>query len=217
DPELLDERDAPLGMAAASMFPSAEPVYATATYPFFSLHDTRTTLLLSSVREHPIRLTSARWPIGYATYSHINPTTEAFITPHSLLYPWQLRGTHFLAGSDSLIALFDINRQGTDGPIVSLPTIPSKRKKKLVGGGVGMSGIVSTMALSPTGDGILAAGTFTRHVGLYAANGTGDSLGTWSISGTPADKHIGGSGITQVLWSPCGRTCLSLRGEVVES
>lgn len=68
-----------------------------------------------------------------------------------------------------------------------------------------MKGIVSSMALSPTGDGILAAGTYTRHIGLYSSNGSGDLLGTFPVAGTIADRRIGGSGITQTLWSPCGR------------
>lgn len=191
-------------LTAFSDLSSAEPVYATAIYPFFSLQDQTTTSILSSVRDHPIRLSSAIHPTTIATYSHINPTTEAFITPHSILYPPELGGTQFITGSDSLISVFDVNRPGKDGPVASYPTIPSKRKK-IVGGGVGMKGIVSSMALSPTGDGILAAGTYTRHIGLYSSNGSGDLLGTFPVAGTIADRRIGGSGITQTLWSPCGR------------
>ncbi|KAA8650953.1 uncharacterized protein ATNIH1004_003644 [Aspergillus tanneri] len=61
------------------------------------------------------------------------------------------------------------------------------------------------MAVSPDGDGVLAAGTFSRHVGLYDSNGTGQSLGTFSIARTEADRYIGGRGVTQLVWSPCGR------------
>lgn len=68
-----------------------------------------------------------------------------------------------------------------------------------------MKGIVSTMSISPSGDGVLAAGTFTRYIGLYASNGSGDTIATFSVEGTVADSRIGGKGITQVLWSPCGR------------
>jgi WD40 repeat protein len=139
-----------------------------------------------------------------ASYSLVNPMTEAFITPHSMIYPSTMGGTHFLTGSDSLICLFDVHRSGAQGPISSMPTIPSKRKQ-IVGGGVGMKGIVSALAVNPTGDGILAAGTFTRHVGLYNSNGSGESLGTFSIAKTEANPDIGGRGITQLVWSPCGR------------
>lgn len=86
-----------------------------------------------------------------------------------------------------------------------MPTIPSKRKK-IVGGGVGMKGIVSTLAWSS--DGVLAAGTFTRSVGLYDSGGQGDCVAVFSVAnneGSDAETEIGGSGVTQVLWSPCGR------------
>ncbi|KAL1971382.1 hypothetical protein VTN77DRAFT_335 [Rasamsonia byssochlamydoides] len=203
-PDLLDERDAPLQLTPYSTLPSSEPVYATAIYPYYNLQDPSTTLVLSSVRDHPIRLSSLLAPQTLATYSLIHPTTEAFITPHSILYPSSLGGTHFLTGSDSLICLFDVSRPGNDGPVLRMPTIPSKRKQ-IVGGGVGMKGIVSAMAMNPGEDGILAAGTFTRNIALYGSRGSGELIGTFSIAKSAADRHIGGKGITQLLWSPCGR------------
>ncbi|EEQ91798.1 hypothetical protein RJZ56_000801 [Blastomyces dermatitidis] len=202
--DLIEQRKEPLELEPYHTIPSAEPIYAMAIYPFYGLQDASSTLLLSSVRDHPIRLTSALYPGFSASYSLISPTTEAFITPHCILYPPILSGTQFLTGSDSLICLFDVSRPGTDGPVSRLQTIPSKRKK-IVGGGVGMKGIVSTMAINPSGDGILAAGTFTRYIGLYASNGCGDTIATFSVEGTAADSRVGGKGITQVLWSPCGR------------
>ncbi|KAJ5714658.1 uncharacterized protein N7483_011839 [Penicillium malachiteum] len=202
-PDLL-ETGSVHNLSPYSTLPSAEPTYALAVYPFFNLQDPSTTLFLSSVRDHPIRLASALAPVSVASYSLVNPTTEAFITPHSMIYPSTLGGTHFLTGSDSLICLFDISRPGSDGPVSWLPTIPSKRKQT-VGGGIGMKGIVSAMAISPTGDGILAAGTFTRQVGLYSSNGSGELLGTFSIAKTEANREIGGKGVTQLAWSPCGR------------
>ncbi|PYI23111.1 WD40 repeat-like protein [Aspergillus violaceofuscus CBS 115571] len=203
-PDLLEERPSPIHLSPYSTLASAEPIYATAMYPFFSLQDPSTTLFLSSVRDHPIRLASALAPMQMASYSLVNPMTEAFITPHSMIYPPSLGGTQFLTGSDSLICLFDVSRPGNDGPVTTMPTIPSKRKQ-VVGGGVGMKGIVSALAVDPSAQGILAAGTFTRHVGLYDSHGSGQSLGTFSIAKTEADPHIGGCGITQLLWSPCGR------------
>ncbi|KAJ5770133.1 uncharacterized protein N7511_002184 [Penicillium nucicola] len=176
----------------------------SAIYPFYNLTDPSTTLFLSSVRDHPIRLSSALAPTNMASYSLVNPMTEAYITPHSMIYPSILGGTHFLTGSDSLISLFDISRPGNQGPITSIPTIPSKRKQ-IVGGGVGMKGIVSALAVNPSGDGVLAAGTFTRNIGLYSSNGSGESLGTFSIAKTEANRDIGGRGVTQLVWSPCGR------------
>ncbi|KAJ6118589.1 hypothetical protein N7471_013209 [Penicillium samsonianum] len=202
-PDLLEDK--PMHQISPySTLPSVEPTYATAIYPFYNLQDPSTTLFLSSVRDHPIRLSSALAPTSVASYSLVNPMTEAFITPHSMIYPSTMGGTHFLTGSDSLICLFDVSRTGAQGPISSMPTIPSKRKQ-IVGGGIGMKGIVSALALNPSGDGILAAGTFTRHVGLYSSNGSGELLGTFSVAKTNANRDIGGRGVTQLVWSPCGR------------
>lgn len=202
-PDLL-EKESVHQLSPYSTLASAEPTYATAVYPFYALQDPSTTLFLSSIRDHPIRLSSALAPTTVATYSLIHPTTETYITPNSIIYPATLGGTHFLTGSDSLICLFDISRPGREGPVSRMPTIPSKRKQ-IVGGGVGMKGIVSAMAVNPAGDGILAAGTFNRHVGLYCSNGSGELIGTFSIARTEANREIGGRGVTQLLWSPCGR------------
>ncbi|KAI2789310.1 hypothetical protein POX_d04796 [Penicillium oxalicum] len=202
-PDLL-EGTSPHDLSPYSTLSSAEPIYATAFYPFYSLQDPSTTLFLSSVRDHPIRLSSTLAPDSVASYSLVNPTTEAFITPHSMIYPSTMGGTHFLTGSDCMICLFDISRPGTGGPVSWMPTIPSKRKQ-IVGGGVGMKGIVSALASNPSGDGFLAAGTFTRHVALYSANGSGELLGTFNVARTHANRLIGGRGITQLCWSPCGR------------
>ena len=67
-----------------------------------------------------------------------------------------------------------------------------------------MRGIVSAMCEATTFN-VLAAGTFTRKVSLYASGEWIAPVGVFSVAGTEADAHIRGSGITQVLWSPCGR------------
>lgn len=71
---------------------------------------------------------------------------------------------------------------------------------------MGMKGIVSTLDLS--GAGLLTAGTFTRSVGLYDSAGQGDCIAVFSVAdeqSSGAQTDIGGSGITQVRWSPCDR------------
>ena len=65
-----------------------------------------------------------------------------------------------------------------------------------------MKGIISALSIGV--DGILAAGTFTRHVGLYDQQGSGECIAVFSIGPEPQD-HMAGNGITQILWSPCGR------------
>jgi WD40 repeat protein len=81
------------------------------------------------------------------------------------------------------------------------------------GGGVGMRGIISALSLQPTtpdgGSGMLAAGTWTRWVGLYDAEGMGGTVANWSIeSAADGEASIGGAGVSQVLWSACGRYLL---------
>ncbi len=73
-----------------------------------------------------------------------------------------------------------------------------------------MRGIVSALSMQPSSEspeaGMLAAGTWTRWLGLYDMAGMGGTVATWSI-GEAADKDagVGGTGITQTAWSPCGR------------
>lgn len=67
-----------------------------------------------------------------------------------------------------------------------------------------MRGIVSSMAIA-SGDssasaGLLAAGTWTRWIGLYDAEGSGGTVANWTLEGTGD-----GAGISQLHFSPCGR------------
>lgn len=67
-----------------------------------------------------------------------------------------------------------------------------------------MKGIVSALGMSP--DGILAAGTFSRWIGLYDGYGRGGTRGifeTRGYDGVEKEKCIG-TGITQLTWSSCG-------------
>lgn len=206
---LLELHSEPLVLSPYTAHFSPEPIYAITPYPFYSLQDPQTTLVLTSPRDLPIRLTNvlSSDPKPTATYPLISPTTEAFLTPASLLF--HPDGTHFYTGTDCLITLFDVSRQG-QGPATRLPTIPSKRHK-LKGGGVGMRGIVSALALQPgstagSSSALLAAGAWTRQLALYDAAGMGGTVSTWSIdSAADIDTKIGGAGVSQVLWSPCGR------------
>lgn len=166
----------------------------------FDLQDPSTTLILSSQRDHPIRLNSALAVPLVASYPLVNPTTEAFVSPHALLFTAD--GSRFLAGSESLLSIFDISRPG-EGPVGCLRT-GRKRGTNLAVSGMSMTGILSALAIEQR-SGILAAGAFNRHVGLYDSGGQGDCVGVFCVEGTEADLQIGGSGVTQVIWSPCGR------------
>ncbi|KAF7869883.1 hypothetical protein EAF04_004667 [Stromatinia cepivora] len=210
-PTLLDDPSSPLSLTPYTTHIFPTPINCIAPYPHFTLSDPSTTLYLSCANSLPIRLSNilSSPSTPQASYKLICPTTEKYLTPSSIL--WSTPGTHFLTGTECLISLFDISRPGS-GPITKLPTIPSKRHK-MKGGGVGMRGIVSALALQSstdqntnTGTSMLAAGTWTRWVGLYDASGLGGTVGTWDISAAAdTEARIGGQGISELGWSGCGR------------
>ena len=62
-----------------------------------------------------------------------------------------------------------------------------------------MKGIVSSLAVSSSE--MLAAGTFTRCIGLYDYSGSGDTI---AVFGLPEGKEAG-NGITDVKWDEAGQ------------
>ena len=66
-----------------------------------------------------------------------------------------------------------------------------------------MKGIVSALGMS--GQGLLAAGTYSRWVGLYDGFGRGGSAGVFPIGTENEPEPERGGGVTQVVWSACGR------------
>jgi WD40 repeat protein len=76
-----------------------------------------------------------------------------------------------------------------------------------------MRGIVSALSLqpvssseNPTTESLLAAGTWTRWVSLYDVSGLGGTVANWAIaSAADSEAMIGGAGVSQTIWSPCGR------------
>jgi telomerase Cajal body protein 1 len=70
---------------------------------------------------------------------------------------------------------------------------------------MGMKGIVSALGMSS--EGVLAAGTFSRWIGLYDGYGRGGTIGVFETKGSQGvekDKWAG-AGIIQLSWSTCGR------------
>ncbi|UKZ54226.1 hypothetical protein TrVGV298_008033 [Trichoderma virens] len=200
-----------------------EPTQTLAAAPYFSLANPASQMFLVGCRDHPLHLyhafpqpedtgagagAVASRPLY--TYKLIRQESEQYITPASLL--WEYPGTHFVCGSANRIDLFDVSGHCSDGPTVTVPTIPSRRHISK-GSGVGMKGTVAALASSPPADvnghgSILAAGTWTRWMGTYDLHRSDRVVANWSIA--DADQKafrisLGGQGIVQTAWSPCGR------------
>ncbi|KAM4060458.1 hypothetical protein HRG_001984 [Hirsutella rhossiliensis] len=191
-----------------------EPTQVIATAPFFSLAESSTQTYLVGCRDHPLHLNHAfpshEHPAPLAAYKLIKAETEAFITPASLL--WHGSGSHFLCGSANRLDYFDVSRHGSDGPVLAVPTIPSRRHIAK-GSGVGMKGTVAALA-APSQDAnnqtLVAAGTRTRWIGLYDLHRTNHAVANWGIAhagkvNADFDFDHYGQGIVQLVWSLCGR------------
>lgn len=199
-PDLLDPASRPHDLAPHSTLASATSVQSYTLYPGFDLNDSSTTLVLSSANDVPLRLTNALHS-GYvhATYSHIHPTTEAFIASNSLAFIGD--STHFASGSQGLVAVFDVSRDG-EGPVTKHRTKP----KNPADAATSMRDSGKIMALSESCDGFLAAGSSNRTVGIFSNSGYGACQTAFSVASDPACP---GSGITSLAWTPDGHYLLA--------
>ncbi|EHK50251.1 hypothetical protein TRIATDRAFT_289045 [Trichoderma atroviride IMI 206040] len=220
--DLLHPAGEPRHLARQASIKLPEPTQTLAGAPYFSLANPASQTFLVGCRDHPLHLYHAFPQLDDAdapedvasrpiyTYKLIRMESEQYISPASLL--WEYPGTHFICGSANRIDLFDASGHCADGPTLTIPTIPSRRHISK-GSGVGMKGTVAALAASPPADAsghgsILAAGTWTRWMGTYDIHRTDRVVANWSIA--DADEKafrisLGGQGIVQTAWSPCGR------------
>jgi telomerase Cajal body protein 1 len=204
----------PLPLQPQGLLQLPEPFYAAAPSPYFSLQDPSTHTVLLSPKDHPLQLHRLfpdhhpGTPSQICNYKLIRKETEEYITAESLLWAWP--GTHFLVGSSNRLDYFDVTRTGSDGPTLTIATIPSKRHT-LKGGGVGMKGMVSALSIqapSSSATPLVAAGTWTRWLGLYDLARSNKPVSNWSVRGVvdaTFDTPDDGGGVVQTIWSPCGR------------
>ncbi|KAI5804987.1 quinon protein alcohol dehydrogenase-like superfamily [Geopyxis carbonaria] len=189
-PSLLEPSDTPLTLQPYTRIFPGTAVYSTAIYPLANLNEPSTFVFLAAARDQPIRLHSLLHPARLSSYNLINPMTEKYETPAALLMPRDAPNT-FVAGTNSQIAFFDVHRNG-EGPVAALRTVPTRRSAQT---STTMKGVVSALAVEE-GGGVLAAGTWSRMVGLYDRGGRGDVVGCWELE---KDGEEGG-GIAQLTW-----------------
>ncbi|KAK0702089.1 WD40-repeat-containing domain protein [Lasiosphaeria miniovina] len=229
--DLLEPRQEPTPLNALGTLILPEATSAVAPCPYFSIRHLGTQVLLTSCADQPIQLHYAFLPspeseesVGdgcamslppphspppIASYRLIKQETEEYMPVSSLI--WPAPGTHFIAGTLNRIALYDISRSSAvhSEPILTIRTIPSRKDINNSVKVTGLRGHVSALAVQPDASGVagmLAAGTRIRDVGLYdLKGGTGLCLNSWNVERDAAKSKIGGLGIMQTIWSPCGR------------
>ncbi|KAK8051820.1 hypothetical protein PG993_003205 [Apiospora rasikravindrae] len=234
-PDLLDPESSPHALSPQVTIPLSERTNVLCPAPYFQLSEAYTNQILISSHDLPIQLYYLYPPASSnddgskkaanhqpaASYPFMKAHSETFLSATAMLWPGP--GTHFVAATKNLLAKFDVSRPGEE-PLLRIKTIPSERHLSK-GGGVGMRGTISTLAAHPSsasdnggaGLGLVAAGTWTRWVGMYDFAQAGDCVAAWGIE-SAVDKTtergrrpgvgIGGNGVTQTVWSPCGRYLL---------
>ncbi|KAF8477088.1 WD40-repeat-containing domain protein [Kalaharituber pfeilii] len=170
-----------------------ESVYSIGPCPWV-LEDDTMNWFITCTRDNPIHLYSLDGSI-LSTYILQHAATEKYLSPHSIVFSHYYR--HFICGTESMISVFDFNNRE---PLYNLRTIPSRNS---IATTQTMKGILSAMSISPD-SGILAAGTYTRSIGLYDQEGSGDVIAIFSVAEKDEKSSLSLKGITDVRWSQCG-------------
>jgi len=160
------------------------PLHAYAIHPKWSHADPTTNLVLVTPSGNPLQLKNLTF--NQVAMSYDLKRNEEFISPTALTF--SNNRDHFVTGSNKRIAIFDVN---TKRPLQNLPTLSE---------GVGICGIVSSLAISAMG--VLAAGTLSRWIGLYDAEGRGAEQVCFSVGNE--HPNVQGCGISSLHWSADG-------------
>jgi WD40 repeat protein len=140
----------------------------------------------------------------YATYAWFDPNNEAAITPRSLVF--NADATHFVAGSRAKFAIYDVNRPSSRALNIR-KTSKSRYAIKMFGEDPHMNATApqsDVTAMDINSEDVLALGTNTCHIALYADHGLGDLVTSFRLPKPTSDGLTGTRGITQVKWSPDG-------------
>ncbi|KAJ1657634.1 hypothetical protein IWQ61_002999 [Dispira simplex] len=174
----------PLGWEPFLCLRESEGIVDCQWYPLANGYDPSTWCVLTATRDHPLHLWDIYTGQLRASYRTENDREE-ILNPYAVAF--NLDGTKVCAGCDNRLLLFDVNRPGRE--CTRIPITPTRRSRQ------GQKGIISSIHFNPDRSGLYALGTFANSVGLYDSR----------------DHHLhylknppGGSGVTQVQFSPCG-------------
>ncbi|KAL3519646.1 hypothetical protein ACH5RR_017795 [Cinchona calisaya] len=141
--------------AAKLFIGEGESVYDYCWYPYMSASGPDTCVFASSTRDHPIHLwdsSSGQLRCTYRAYDAMDEITAAF----SIAF--NCAGTKIFAGYNKSLRIFDVHRPGRD----------FKQHSTLQGNKEGQSGIISSIAFSPSNSGMLATGSYDQTTAIYS-------------------------------------------------
>ena len=136
---------------------------------------------LIASKDQPVHLYDALTGQLRASYPYIDHQ-ERYVSPHSMIFSSD--GSRIICGSKNQVAVFSVDRQG--GPDVIMSTKTATKP-----------GIISALALDGTGDNVLAVGTFSATVALFADEGQGGLIATFACQNK--------GGVIKLVWSKCAR------------
>ncbi|KAL2227841.1 UNVERIFIED_CONTAM: Telomerase Cajal body protein 1 [Sesamum indicum] len=131
-----------------------ESVYDYCWYPYMSSSNPDLCVFATSTRDHPIHLWDAntgQLRCTYRAYDAMDEITAAFSIG------FNPNGNKIFAGYNKTIRVFEVHRPGRD----------FQQYSTLLGNKEGQSGIISSIAFSPTCSGMLAAGSYSQTTAIY--------------------------------------------------
>jgi len=141
---------------SARSFRMADALLSTCWFPYSSCNDPSRYCFVAAVKDHPIQLLDASDGRIRASYPIVDHR-ERMVAPHSMIFSDD--GTTLFAGYDSAIEIFDVSRPGDAGE--RYRTIASRKSKD------GQKGIISSLNLDPSRQGLLAAGSYSGQIALH--------------------------------------------------
>ncbi|KAL0322246.1 UNVERIFIED_CONTAM: Telomerase Cajal body protein 1 [Sesamum calycinum] len=151
DPQSVPDSDS---YGASLVVSEGESVYDYCWYPHMSSSNPDLCVFATSTRDHPIHLWDAnngQLRCTYRAYDAMDEITAAFSIG------FNPNGNKIFAGYNKTIRVFEVHRPGRD----------FQQYSTLLGNKEGQSGIISSIAFSPTCSGMLAAGSYSQTTAIY--------------------------------------------------